>query len=156
MKKAKQKQQEKKNTAPLGLSTSYMSKLLSRLESLEHDYRQVQQSATKYREFQSLDLSSKYGEELITLNKDIVKAMKHVEHHDRALIHKVAQDRRFVEGQLKRFIPWLDHAVEHDSKDALELCEFVEQKLLLLKVIHGTYFITLYFENYASIQYNFQ
>ena len=150
-KKTKPKQ-EKKNTAPLVLSTSYMSKLLSRLESLENDFRQVQQSATKYRDFQSLDLSSKYGEELITLNKDIVKAMKHVEHHDRALIHKVAQDRRFVEGQLKRFIPWLDHAVEHDSKDALELCEFVEEKLLLLQVIHGTYgTISHHYDSHFSI-----
>lgn len=120
---------------PVNLTMSYMSKLLSNLESLEQETRKVEDFPSIQED--DLDLSNLYGEELIELSKKVNKSIKHVEQHDRALVHFVAQQRRLMEGQFQRFIPWMQHAIQHESKDALELCEFVEENLLLLQTVHG-------------------
>jgi len=75
------------------------------------------------------------GDELLTEYKKVVKSLSLVNQQKQTL-HKIAKDRKVLEQEAVKYIPWLQSSLKNDDDD-VEFCRQLEQKILLAKHVHG-------------------
>lgn len=75
------------------------------------------------------------GDELLDEYKKVVKDISLV-HQQKTQLHKIAKDRKALEQEAVKYIPWLQAALKNDDDD-LEFCRQLNEKILLAKHVHG-------------------
>jgi hypothetical protein len=74
------------------------------------------------------------GDELNDLNQKVLSSIQTVK-DQRKVLYTIAEKKRILEGEIKRYLPWLKNGMNTDN-DELKFCHGLEKKLLLLKIIH--------------------
>eukprot|EP00521_Asterionellopsis_glacialis_P006274 CAMPEP_0195281208 /NCGR_PEP_ID=MMETSP0707-20130614/620_1 /TAXON_ID=33640 /ORGANISM="Asterionellopsis glacialis, Strain CCMP134" /LENGTH=441 /DNA_ID=CAMNT_0040340075 /DNA_START=2085 /DNA_END=3410 /DNA_ORIENTATION=- len=122
------------------LSTTSLMELWNQTSALQQSFEQSRAvlSATVTPEHLNTDESSTMdlvGDELLANFKDCLKAQSTIA-TQRHVLHRIANDRRRLEQECVRYIPWFRLSRKQDDEDA-KLCDELEKKLLHLKMIHA-------------------
>jgi len=75
------------------------------------------------------------GEELVTLHTELTDAIRRLRVEEKNS-HRVTLGRKELEGELKRYIVWGKAGLVADEEE-IRLCDEVEEKLVLLEVVHS-------------------
>lgn len=116
------------------LSTTSLVELWKQVQALEqsfdHSISMVQDINLPAVE----DLESSVGDELLEHHKTIMKYEERV-HKERQNLHRIANERKAMEQEAVRFLPWLEAALKQDQED-IDFCKVLETNLLKFRTIH--------------------
>ena len=75
------------------------------------------------------------GDELLGEHQRVVKNLALVRQQKRAL-HKIARDRKSLEQEAVRYVPWLQSSLKNDDDD-VKFCQELQDKIFLATRVHG-------------------
>eukprot|EP00557_Chaetoceros_sp_GSL56_P012453 CAMPEP_0176483738 /NCGR_PEP_ID=MMETSP0200_2-20121128/4080_1 /TAXON_ID=947934 /ORGANISM="Chaetoceros sp., Strain GSL56" /LENGTH=478 /DNA_ID=CAMNT_0017880163 /DNA_START=112 /DNA_END=1548 /DNA_ORIENTATION=+ len=120
------------------LSFSSFMERMQQLESLEVQYQAICSVISSIHSSEimtSNDEIEEVGDELIELYKSVKQNMESVL-HQKKMLYRIAESKREVEIDLKRYLVWLKGSLTSDEEE-LKLCDNLEEKLGLLQIVHA-------------------
>jgi hypothetical protein len=121
------------------LSTSSLMELWNQVSNLQSSYDHavalLSDITPEYLNQPEAQLESLVGDELLDNYKQVVQFERRVVQQRREL-HGIAQQRRALEQEVLRYLPWLETVLKQDKED-MEFCDGVESKLALFHAVHG-------------------
>jgi hypothetical protein len=121
------------------LSTNTLMGLWQQLAQSEQDFDHAQSMLAdltpEYLDIPADELESLVGDELTEAYAKTVQQQKIVL-QQRRLLHQMARDRKAVELEAVRYLPWLETMLKTD-KDDLEFCKKLMEKVETFSFIHG-------------------
>jgi len=136
----RQRTKKLKKKRPKTLSPDALVQLLDQLIQLESQFQNISSAstaATKLAASAEVDVAEDnlVGEELVTLHTEITGAIRRLGAQEKES-HRVALQRKELEGQMKRYVVWGKAGLVADEEE-IRLCDEVEKKLVLMEVIHS-------------------
>ncbi len=137
---AKKGKTSPKRHKSMKLSASSFKERIQQLENLDSEYRSVVNIISS---ITSSDLCNgslndeiqEVGDELTDLHTDINRKIETVRNH-RALLYSIAEQKKEVEMELKRYLTWMMGGLNTDDEE-MKLCLGLEEKLKLLQLVHA-------------------
>jgi hypothetical protein len=121
------------------LSTSSLMELWNQVSSLtssyDHAVALLSDITPEYLNEPALQLEALVGDELLDNYKQVLQFERRVVKQRREL-HGIAQQRRALEQEVLRYLPWLETVLKQDLED-VDFCNGVETKLALFHSVHG-------------------
>ena len=121
------------------LSTNSLMSLWQQLSQSEQDFDHAQSVLAdltpEYLDTPAEQLESLVGDELMEAYAKTMQQQKMVV-QQRKLLHQMARDRKAVELEAVRYLPWLETMLKTD-KDDLEFCKNLMAKVETFSFIHG-------------------
>lgn len=116
------------------LSTNTLMELWKRVGALEQSFDHSMAMVKDIQLPEPEQLESLVGDELLDHHKTICKYQERVS-QQREHLHSIANERKSMEQDAVRYIPWLEAALKQDGED-LEFCKTLEATLLKFQHIH--------------------
>ena len=130
---------KRKPAAKKALSASSFMERINQLDELDSRYQSICNIISSISSSElctsSSDEIQEVGDELTDLHTDANKMTDNVK-NQRKNLYNVAEGKREIETELKRYLVWMKAALSTDE-DELKLCDGIEEKLELLWVIHA-------------------
>lgn len=120
------------------LTTSSLVEIVDQLSNLENDSKSISRilsSITSSELYSSQDEVNEVGDELIELHTKVSTMIEDTK-KQKTNLWRVAEGKRQTESDLKRYLVWMRSGLNTD-KEEIKFCEDLEQKLLLLQLVHG-------------------
>lgn len=123
------------------LSFSSFMERMQQLENLEGQYQAICNIISSINASEIMtsndggDEIEEVGDELIELYQSVNQHMESVS-QQRKMLHRIAENKREVEIDLRKYLVWLKGSLNSDVEE-LKLCDNLEEKLGLLQVVHG-------------------
>jgi hypothetical protein len=122
------------------LSTSSLMELWNQVSNLQSSYDHAVAllsdiTTPEYLNEPASQLEALVGDELLDNYKQVLQFERRVVKQRREL-HGVAQQRRALEQEVLRYLPWLETVLKQDKED-MDFCDGVETKLALFHAVHG-------------------
>jgi len=121
------------------LSASNLLDMWNRLVSLQQSYEHAQLTLEKIdttvAKTSAEELENLVGDELQFHYKQNMDFNNQIT-VQRQSLHDIAQERKMLEEEAMRYLPWLEKSLQQDEDD-VQFCDTLEQKLLSFQKIHG-------------------
>ena len=117
------------------LSTTTLMNLVKQVMSLQDS---LDSSKTLLKEISappSVEVDQLVGDELLTEYQKVTKGISQV-HQLKQTLHKIASDRKTLEQEAVRYIPWLQTSLKTDDDD-VTFCKQLENKIQLVQTVHS-------------------
>jgi len=121
------------------LSTSSFMERIQQLEGLDDQYHTISSiissiTSSEIMSKSDTDEIQEVGDELTDLHAEVNRMIESMA-NQRKKIYNAAEGKKEVETELKRYLVWMQGALNVDE-DELKLCDGLEEKLDLLRVVH--------------------
>ena len=116
------------------LSTTSLVELWKQVSALEQAFDHSNSMVKDIRLPTTHELESLVGDELLEHHKTITKYEERVS-KERRNLHRIATERKSLEQEAMRFLPWLEAALKQDQDD-IDFCKNLEASLLKMKLVH--------------------
>lgn len=116
------------------LSTTSLVELWKQVSALEQAFDHSNSMVKDIRLPTTHDLESLVGDELLDHHKTIMKYEERVA-KERRNLHRIATERKSLEQEAMRFLPWLEAALKQDQDD-IDFCKNLEANLIKIKLVH--------------------
>lgn len=119
------------------LTTSSLVEAVDQLSNLDSESKSISRILSSIKSsdlFSAQDDVNEVGDELLELHTK-VNTMIESTKRQRINLWRVAEGKRQTEQDLKRYLVWMKAGLDTD-KDEIRFCEDLEQKLLLLQLVH--------------------
>lgn len=123
------------------LSFSSFMERMQQLENLESQYQAICNVISSINSSEIM-ASSDRSDEIEEVGDDLIELYKGVKQHmgsvaqQRRMLHRIAENKREVEIDLRKYLVWLKGSLNTDEEE-LKLCDNLEEKLGLLQVVHS-------------------
>jgi hypothetical protein len=122
------------------LSTSSFMERIQQLEGLDFQYSTISSiiasiTSSEIMSKSDSDEIQEVGDELTDLHAEVNRMIESMA-NQRKKVHNVADGKKEVEMELKRYLVWMQGALNVDE-DEMKLCDGLEEKLELLLVVHA-------------------
>lgn len=117
------------------LSTTSLMNLVKQVTSLQDS---LDSSTTLLKDISappSLEVDQLVGDELLTEYQKVTKGISQV-HQLKQTLHKIASNRKTLEQEAVRYIPWLQASLKTDDDD-VAFCKQLENKIRLAQNVHS-------------------